>query len=386
MALSLFNFSAMVNLAAAQTQAASTRLLNLSVGSVTRSILEGASSVALWLQYQIVQLWLGTRLATSTGTDVDTFVNDFSLTRLPAVPSTGQVTLSRFTASISAFILPYFNADGSTNASGVTLLTADLTQSFGVETDTTNPAWSAAMGGYLLPSGTLSVTVPAQALTPGLASNVQAGAISLITIPVPGVDTVTNVAVFSNGQDAESDSALKLRFTSYIATRARATLAAVREAILSTQSGLSYGILENTLPTGIPQPGYFTVTIDDGSGAPSSTLISSVYAAIDAVRPIGSRFTVQPPTIIVATVSMSITAAPNFSKQTLQGAVSSAIQAYINGLGIGQTLYYSRLASVAYGVPGVLTVTNLLLNNTTQDLGGGPTQVVKATSASVVIS
>lgn len=386
MALSLLNFTTMVNLAAAQTQAASTRLLNLSVGSVTRSILEGASSVALWLQYQIVQLWLGTRLATSSGTDVDTFVNDFSLQRLPAVPSTGTVTLSRFTASISSFIQPYFNTDGSTNPSGVTLLTADLTQSFGVETDTTNPAWSAAMGGYLLPAGSLSITVPAQALTPGLSSNVQAGAISLITIPVPGIDTATNVAVFSNGQDAESDSALKLRFAAYIATRARATLSAVVDAILSVQSGLSYGILENTLPTGIAQPGFFTVTIDDGSGVPSSTLISDVYTAIDAVRPIGSRFTVQPPTIVVATVSMAITAAPNFSKAALQGAVSSAIQAYINGLGIGQTLFYSRLASVAYGVNGVTTVTNLLLNSGTQDLGGGPTQVVKASSASVVIS
>jgi hypothetical protein len=113
---------------------------------------------------------------------------------------------------------------------------------------------------------------------------------------------------------------------------------------------------------------------------------ASVAAAIDQVRPIGSTFSVRAPAVIFANVSMTIDAAAGFSKATLQGNVSSAIQTYINGLGIGEKLSYTRLPALAFGVAGVSNVSNVLLNGGTVDIGGGPTQVVKATSASVVIN
>src|SRR5690242_9710322 len=122
MALQLLNFGTMVNNAAAACQAACNKLLNLAVGSVTRSILEASASVALWIQYLIVQVWLSERLSTSTGADVDSFVGDFGLTRLPATPATGAVTLSRYTAFISSVVTPYFNDDGTINSNGVQVL------------------------------------------------------------------------------------------------------------------------------------------------------------------------------------------------------------------------------------------------------------------------
>jgi uncharacterized phage protein gp47/JayE len=376
----------MVSNAASACQAACSSLLNLAVGSVIRSILEGCASIGMWIEYLIVQIWLSERLVTSTGTDVDSFVGDFGLTRLPARPATGDVTFSRFYAGMSSLIVPYFNADGSTNAAGAQVLTADLTQAFGVYVDTTQATWNATMGGYLVPAGTVSITVPVQALVAGSAGNVQANAISLLTTAIPGVDTVTNSTVFSNGEDAESDAALKARFQVFVATRAEATLAAVENAIATVQLGLSYAVIENTLPNGTSQPGFFTATVDDGTGNPPTALLSAVYTAIDAVRPIGSTFAVQPPAVITASVSMSISAAAGYSVATLQGQVASAIETYINGLGIGVSLSYTRLSALAYGVIGVATVSAVLLNNGTADIGGGPTQVVKATGASVVIN
>src|SRR6185437_13430089 len=224
------------------------------------------------------------RLSTSIGSDVDTFVGDFGLTRLPAVAATGTVTFSRYTASISSVITPYFTATGTVNPNGVQVLTADLSQSFGVTTDVNLATWNAGMGGYFLPANTTSIDVPVQAITPGSAGNIQPGAISLITVAVPGVDFVTNSTVFSNGTDGESDASLKERFTIFVATRAEATLAAVKAAITSVQDGLSYSVIENTLPTGTAQPGFFTVTVDDGTGTPPTALITAVYEAIDAIR------------------------------------------------------------------------------------------------------
>jgi uncharacterized phage protein gp47/JayE len=387
MQLQLLNFPALVSLGAAAAQKACKKLLNLTTGSVTRSVIEASGSLAMWIQYLIVQIWLGSRLSTSAGADVDTYVGDFTLTREPAVAATGIVTLSRPTPGFAALIKPYFNVDGTTNTTdGVQVITVDRVQSFGVTVDTANTAWNAGLGGYFVAANVLSVDVPVKAIVAGSAGNVQAGTISLLTVGVPGIDTVTNGAVFSNGVDAETDDALKERFRSFIATRARATIAAVQEAISSVQQGLTDAIIENTLPTGETRIGFFTVTIDDGSGAPTDALINAVAVAIDQVRPIGSVFSVRAPAVIFANVNMTIDAAAGFSKATLQGNVSSAIQTFINGLGIGQKLSYTRLPALAFGVAGVSNVSNVLLNGGTADIGGGPTQVVKATSASVVIN
>jgi uncharacterized phage protein gp47/JayE len=104
MQLSLRNFSALVEGMAASVQGAAQSLLDLTVGSVLRAVLEANASVALWVQWLIVQVLATTRLATSTGADCDSFGADFGFTRLPAVVAVGAVTFSRFTPSAAAFI------------------------------------------------------------------------------------------------------------------------------------------------------------------------------------------------------------------------------------------------------------------------------------------
>lgn len=386
MILSLLNFAAMTQLACAAAQKSCSRLLNLTVGSVTRAILEASASVGLWMQFLIVQVYRGTRLSTSSGSDVDTFVQDFTLTRLSATAASGTITLSRFSSAMAALVVPYFKADGSVNVSGAQVLTADRTQSFGVIADTSHPLWSVQMGGFLVPIGTSLVTLSARALVAGTGGNVLAGSISLLGSAIPGIDLVTNTTVFSNGEDAEADAALKSRFAVYVATRSRATKGAIENAIASAQQGLTYAVIENTLPTGLPEFGFFTVTVDDGTGTPPQSLLQAVYASVDAVRPIGSIFTVQPPAVIVAVVNMTISAAAGYSKPVLQAQVADVIETYVNNLGIGAALSYTRLSALAFSVTGVENVSNVILNNGTRDIGGGPTQVVKATGASVVIN
>ena len=145
--------------------------------------------------------------------------------------------------------------------------------------------------------GVASLDLPVTALTPGLAGNVQAGTISLLASALPGIDSVSNLTTLQNGLDAESDDAFRSRFHNFIASRSRATPLAVGYAISSIQQGLNYTIQENTDPSGQPRMGSFVVTVDDGSGSPSTALLSTVQTAIDAVRPVGSIFSVRPPTV-----------------------------------------------------------------------------------------
>lgn len=371
--LTLQNFTTMVEGMAAAVQGSSKKLLNLTVGSVLRAVLEATSSVGLWLQYLILLVLQATRLSTSTGTDVDSFVNDFGVTRLPAVSATGDVTFSRLTTGQAAFI-----------PVGATVMTADQTQSFAVVADTTNPAYTATPNaGFNVGASVASVTVPVEAVTAGSGGNVLPGTIALISAAIPGIDSATNSAAFTNGADGETDAALKIRFQNYLSTLSKATLGAVEEAIESVQSNITYAIATNQLADGAYMPGTFVVVVDDGSGDTPAETITAVANAVDPVRALGTTAIVQAATLIPANISLTITVSSG-AKSVAQTAVGTAISSYVSALPVGATLSYLRLAQVAYDASEVVSgVSDLLLNGAMADLTPTTFQVVRATSVAV---
>jgi len=368
MRLSLRTFSALVQSMAAAVQASATQLLDLTVGSTLRAVLEANASIGLWMQWLILQVLRTTRAATSNGADLDSWMADLTLTRLPAVAATGTVTLSRFTPGMSALI-----------PAGALVRTADGTQTFAVAADTSQPSWSAASNGYVVSDGIASLDVPVIAQTPGNVGNVQVGTISMLASALPGIDSVNNTSVFQNGLDAESDDAFRSRFRNFIASRSRATPLAIGHAISSIQQGLNYALQENVDPSGQLLMGSFVVTVDDGSGSPSTALLSTVQSAIDAVRPVGSIFSVQSPTVFKANVSLTITVPAGTAKAPVQAQVGTAIGSYINSLPIGASLPLTKLAQIAYSAnPAVVNVSALLANGSAGDVVVALNGVVKA--------
>ena len=375
MALSFQNFTSLVQNSAAALQGACSSLVDLTVGSTLRAILEANASIALWLQWLLAILMNRQRLATSTGVDVDSFIADYGMYRLPAVAATGNVTFARFTASSAATV-----------AVGATVITGDGSQPFTVVANTANNYWNTAANGYIIPAGTTSAILPVAAVNSGVQGNVLAGAISLLGTALSGVDTVTNANATTGGVNPEGDASVIARFPLFIANLARATQAAVAAAIAGVQQGLTYSIAPNVATNGAYDPGNFVVTIDDGSGAPSSGLQALVYAAVDAVRPIGSTFAVQPPTVVNATIVLTLTVAAGITKANVVGTVAAAISAYVNALPIGATLPYSIIGKLAYDALPTGQVTNvsaITINSATADLAPGVSGVVKATSVVV---
>ncbi len=362
--LSLLNQTALVQGMAAAAQASNPALLDFTPGSVILALLEGNASVALWLQWLIVLDLARTRLATSSGADCDTFGADFGFTRLPGVAATGAVTFARFVPTAAALV-----------PVGAQVKTADGTQTFAVTADPTNSLWVAASNGYLIPATVASGTVPVVALVAGTAANVQPGTITLLGSAISGVDTVTNALAFTNGVDPEGDAAYRARFVNFINTRSLATPAAVGYAISSVQQGMDYALIESA--------GSFEAVIDDGTGSPSAGLITSVANAIEAVWPVGITYSVVGPSVVSATISLTITAAAGYQKTALQGPVASAIESYVNGLDVGAALAFFRIPALAYGIAGVATVESVLLNSGTADIGGGANQAVRTSSVAV---
>jgi uncharacterized phage protein gp47/JayE len=372
MALNTKTFATIVSDQVTAIQAASARLIDTTIGSIIRSVAEANAAVVLWLQGLIVALLATTRASTSTEGDLDTWMADFGLTRLPAVAATGNVTFSRFTATNPAQI-----------PVGARVQTGDGSQVFAVIEDATNPAYAA--GVYTVPAGVSSLVVKVQAVTAGAGNNVVIGAINTLATAISGIDTVTNLAAFTNGADAETDAALRLRFVAYVASLSKATKEAVGYAITSLQTGLSYTLTENQTYPGAVDYGYFYVVIDDGTGVPGSTLVNTVANAIDRVRPVTSRFGVFAPVVIPAAVSMTVEVAAGYDPAATRLAAKNAITNYINALGLGHPLPYTMLASVAYGVTGVSKVlVGYTLNGGTSDIAATPQQVVKASTVTVL--
>lgn len=353
------------------------KLLDFTIGSILRAIGDAVTGVALWLQGLAFQVLQVSRLSTSQGADVDSWVKDFGLVRLPASPASGLVTFSRFTAT-NQIVIPV----------GTVVGTMDGAQTFAVYADSTNGAYSAsaiAGGGYIMAASVASLNAPVRAVNPGTQGNVLANTIGRVRSGATGVDAVNNAAAFSNGLDAEPDAALKARFLLFIASLSKATEGAIGYAITSLAQGMQYAILEQQQLDGTYDPGFVTVIVDDGSGAPPAATITAAQAAVSAVRAAGTRIGVYPATTLLANVNMTLGYAPGYYAPDVIAQVVAALSVYINGIGLGNPLRYTRLEQIAYDASaGVVNVSAVTLNGGVADLIATPKRTIKV--GSLVVS
>lgn len=371
MILPLQKFSALLEGMAASVQGGASQLIDLSVGSVLRAMLEASAAVALWMQWLILQVLSVTRAATSTGEDLDSWMADFGLLRLPGAASIGQATFARYTPGVAATV-----------PLDTQLRTTDGTQTFTVIGDPANPAWNGSSGYNVAPT-VASVTVPVQALVAGSAGNVSTGAVAILATAIPGIDTVTNQAPLTGGVDVESDTSLRARFPLYINSRSKATFGAIEFAVATVQQGLRYVVLENTGPGGFPLPGNFWVVVDNGSGAPPGGLVTNVSTAVDLVRPIGSTFAVTGPGVVPAIIVLSVITSNPVTKSGIVAAIQEAVILWIAGLPIGGTLAVSKLEALAHGADTTVISVVGSINGAFADLTASAGQVIIPSSISV---
>jgi len=370
---------------AATVQGAASTLVNFVVGSILRAVGEGVAWVSLWLQGLILQAIALTRATTSNGADLDSWCAQYGFTRLLPNAASGAVSFARFTATQQA-VVPV----------GAIVQTGDGSQQFQVIADTTNPAYNVTLNGFVLAAGMSSILATVVGVTPGnnslnlpdASGNISAGTITQLYQSIPGIDTVSNPLAFSNGFNAESDMAMRIRFVSYLATLAKATKLAVGAAITALGANFTYTLVENlNYADNSPHMGYFYAVVDDGTGAPPSTTLSTVYNAIDAVRPFTSTFGVFPPTLQPVVVAMTLTTSSTTSAghAATVALVSTAVTTYINSLVLGQSLSYFRLSQIAFDASSdVIDISGYTLNGGTLDVPASNQQVIKTTSVTVI--
>jgi uncharacterized phage protein gp47/JayE len=333
-------------------------LIDISIGSVLRAIIEANGAIVLWVQWLVLLALQTTRAATSSGIDLDSWMADFSLSRLSAVVATGAVTFSRYSGASSAFV-----------PAGTMIKTQDGSVSFAVVVDPNNLTWQSSLNCYCLAAGVMSVDLPISAALAGSAGNVLANTITVLASAVPGIDFLTNAVATVGGEDPETDTALRTRFANFFAARSRATLDAVGYAISSVGSNLNYLIQENIDAAGNRKLGNMLIVVCDGSGSISDSLLSSLAMSIETVRPIGTTFSIQPPQIIQVQVNLSITLPTQLLIPPTQAVLQSSIANYINTRPIGGTLSITRISQLTYQTePQIINVFNVMLNDQAVDL------------------
>lgn len=341
--------------------ASASQVLDFSPGAILLALVEANGGNFLWLQAIAVSLLATTRLSTSTGNDVDTFIQDYGFQRYQGSPSSGAVTFSRNIVSIAAAV----PAGSIVSVSAVNNLT------FIVTVDTSNEYWNPETLSYDLASSVASIIVPVSCQINGVIGNVLVGEIDTINSIIPGVDFVTNADAYTNGSDPWSDQQTKNEFVLYIQSLSRATYEAIGYIISVTPGVVRYNLVENYNTSNVPQLGFFYAVIDDGTGNASSGLIALVTAAVENYRGLTIQYSIIAPEPTTCDVSMTVTLVtnPTESEAIVTANIQAAIIAYINSLPINGIFPYTRLAELIYDAdPNVFNVTSILLNAGTSDL------------------
>lgn len=331
----------------------------LQAGDALYALMQTTAAQLIFLQAQVQLVNAVARAQTSTGADLDTFYAQFDFPRLPGQFAVGPAVFSNPAASAVTVSIPV----------GTIVQTVGGAVQYTLIADTNQPTYDPTTNAYILPIGQTSLTATAQALVIGASYNVTVGQLAQIATPVPGINTVTNTVPITDGADAESDTAYRARFVQYLNSLSKATYGAIVSAIQGVQQGIEFNLQENIDNTGAAHPGEFVAIIDDGTGSPPSSLINSVFAAVDAVR----GFTITPQvvavTVVHVAVVITIKLASGVSTQAVEAAVANAIIEAINGNDIGETLYVSTVEAAALAVDGVVAVrSGTTLNAAAADL------------------
>ncbi len=285
---------------------------------------------------------------TATGASLDLLASLVGFVRKQATKATGTVTFSRSTPAGSDITIP----------AGTRVATGDESVVF----RTTQVATLAA--------GTTSVDVPIEAVEAGSTGNVAANTITKIVDPISGIEAVNNTNPTTGGSDTESDEELRYRIKTTISGVGKATLDAIKAAVLAVDGVKSVKIEENdtindnTGTGGLP-PKSFRVVVYGGADAEVAQAIFDTkpagiqpYGSISATAydSDGNPYTVhfERPAAVTIYVDVSIT-----TDGTAVDAqdVKNAIKNYINNLDIGDDVVYNKVVAAVMDIAGVFDAT-----------------------------
>jgi hypothetical protein len=327
-------------------------------GSVELALVQAVAGLGLWMQAIVLQLLAQTRAGSCVNDQLDTFFNQFGFYRNLANPSSGQVIFSRNTPTNQALVKV-----------GDLVQTQSPSVQFAVYADPSNVNFNESLNSYVLASTISAISIPVRCTQTGIVGNVNAGSIIQIASPIVGIDSVNNPSPFINGYVKESDDSYRARFIPYINSLSLGTILALETAVTNGTPIVRYNILPNKNILNSPEPGFVTIVIDDGSGSPPPSLLSSISEKIESTIAVGINYGVYPVSVLNADFSFTLSIDASYIQSDIIELIKDSIGIYIASLEIGQTVVITKIYQIIYNSSyAVLDVTGLSINGFSTDL------------------
>lgn len=266
--------------------------------------------------------WLKTQTFAQTATDaqLEMRAQERGLFRKPAAAASGALTFGRSTALWFNVTIPEGTVCASSGTGAARYVTTQ---------DAT------------LPQGSLTVSVPAAAEEAGAAGNANSATVTVMVTPPASIETVTNTAAFTGGEDAESDDSLRARLLSSYAAPANGTNAAwYRQAATACDGIHSAGVVPRA-------NGVDTVAVYLGGkgAAPSAAQVQAVADMLNAAKEINVDVTVQAAQTVAADVTCTVENDGAATDAAMVTACRQAILDYFGGLAVGEAVVLSAMTA-----------------------------------------
>ncbi|SDH27701.1 baseplate J/gp47 family protein [Nitrosomonas sp. Nm132] len=310
------------------------KITDFNVGSVARTLVE-APAVEIEELYQ--QFFIGLREAIPVA-----LFRAFNFERLPAALAVGTVTVTQGTARSSDLLIP----------EGTVFLTIDGREYKSVQDVT----WL---------TGTTFVQIQVEASLLGMLGNTSAGTIVQSSFFDSNV-VISNLPI-NNGRDDETEEERKIRFSDFILSLSRGTLAAIKFAVASAVVKSELGeTIEYVARIGIEEEiGHVDIHIYGSGGIASDALVTQAQMLVDGYeledgtkipgyRSAGIRVTVMKMTEQTINVTMNVSLFPGYSLTTaLINEIKARIETEFDSIESGSVLYMKSLTDAALSVAGI---------------------------------
>jgi uncharacterized phage protein gp47/JayE len=188
--------------------------------------------------------------------------------------------------------------------------------------------------------------------------------------------------------NAESDEDFVSRFQAFILGLGRGNIYGLITAALSVTGIRSASVVEHFPPVS----GYnVSVYVDDGAGNAPPALLAAVLSVIvgdgtaanPGYKPAGINVEVVAPTKVTIDVTLNIVDDGSVDRDSITVNVTNALNAYINGLKLGEDVIYYQLVESIMNVVGVY---DIALSAPTANISIGPTQVARVGTITITYS
>lgn len=202
----------------------------------------------------------------------------------------------------------------------------------------------------VISSGTLSVSVSAQALEAGICGNAAAKVITVVVTPGISNVSVTNAEEFTGGDDTETDDSLRKRIIDTYKNISTGANTAYYRAIALRHSGV-YSVNVVARPNG--QRGKINIYVAGKGALLDSDTVAQIQKEIDVMREINVDATVLSPTVHHVNSSVAITVKEGYVFSEVSEQVKQTVIDEFSDTDIGKSIYLAEIGKVILSVDGV---------------------------------